>query len=329
MMKKLFDVNNVFQICVLKEELVVFLSNQSDALPMAKQIVVESFQVAVAFNNLVMYHCDVRPSDLFLLGADDSKRGVIKNVSLSKRNHYKGSGFILDYSRSDSKLFWVNPDSLSVERLAVRRNSWVISNEEFALFEDEGVDFFSIKSQEKKYHVSYADDLGIVPAKPHRSFLYDRFLLVNSKEKLPTFYSLDKKEILWRREEAISRLTFYKDKIYATFQGKNDSGSYSRLEEIDLSSGEVIRSVDISNVKDFKLGFAFTGPHKVYDDYIFFLKSANKNGVFAVFDRKTLSFISYVVLNTYCSPSVDNLHWLDNKLYILDLDKKLHVLEFE
>lgn len=125
-------------------------------------------------------------------------------------------------------------------------------------------------------------------------------------------------ELKWKQELA-GRVQIFENKIYCIT-------NYS-IKELDAKTGQIIREESMQNLVE-SYHFRPTGEHKVYDEYIFSM-SSGKPGRVAIYDRKSLEFLELIEIDEMIPVGQDHLHWHDNRLYILDFTKNLHIFEKE
>ena len=137
-------------------------------------------------------------------------------------------------------------------------------------------------------------------------------------------YDLNKREVLWSKDFNMGKTVIYDDLLYSV----HHSAGVCRFDEYNLATGECLRSLDLFSYTQRDSGdFFFSGFYKVYNDIVVFTSQRNRKGKFAIIDRKNMTFQEFVMTDTSVSASIDDLHWLNNKLYVLDMNSVLHVFE--
>lgn len=125
-------------------------------------------------------------------------------------------------------------------------------------------------------------------------------------------------ELKWKQER-VGRMAIYENRIYCI-------ADYT-IKELDANTGEILRKESMQDLIE-TYGFKPTGSHKVYDEYVFAMTSG-KPGMVAIYDRRTLKFQEVIKLDEMIPFGTDHLHWHNNKLYVLDFGKTLHIYEEE
>lgn len=112
--------------------------------------------------------------------------------------------------------------------------------------------------------------------------------------------------------------------FYAIYENRIYKISNWYLYEIDAMTGQILQAKKdtemINNIRPY-----FTQSFKVYDDYI--LLKNQIGGWVAMINRKTFELEGFVELGVSLTSSADIMHWNDNKLYILDSNRLLHIYE--
>lgn len=123
---------------------------------------------------------------------------------------------------------------------------------------------------------------------------------------------------LWILEEPKSgRPVIYKDKIYAQ--------SYPNIIEINARNGEILRSIDLTNVRQ-KYNFDLTGQLEVFEDFLF---AFSPDGKIAMIDRERFSIVDFIEFEGTIPNNHGHLIWHDKKLYVHIWGDALLVFEKE
>lgn len=123
--------------------------------------------------------------------------------------------------------------------------------------------------------------------------------------------------IAWKYpERCYTTNSLYGDYLYTLDQ--------NNLIEIDAETGKKNQTIDIKSIED-KEKFLINRI-KVYDDYVFCIDTF---GTIAVIDRKTLSIKKMLRLNNHLRNGEHSLQWLNNRLYVQDVEHVIHIFEEE
>ena len=100
----------------------------------------------------------------------------------------------------------------------------------------------------------------------------------------------------------------YEDKIY------RNTGDF--LMEIDIHSGNLLRTIEYKKFSELKDMFGITGNFRIYDDYII-LKDQIR-GYVIMLDRKTLELAEFVDVGCRLPSGMGGIHWCNKQLYVVD-----------
>lgn len=94
--------------------------------------------------------------------------------------------------------------------------------------------------------------------------------------------------------------------------------------EISADTGKLLRTGDISDLRQKGNYFAANAGIKVYDDYVF---CRDTMGSVAIIDRKTLILRDIIRFDKHLINSDNTLQWINNRLYVQDVEYTIHIFE--
>ena len=293
------------------------------------KVVVESLQnFKVCKDQEVLFYQKSRAdkdNSLFVVDKSGETRVYVGDYDLSYSHIVGDKFFVLNGARR--KFDAVCFTDMTLTQTNIQSGLLGVFGDFLYRFVTDRFEFKRLDNDDLAFSLAFSD-FGLKDCdRPHR-YIFSEFFIVKNTEGFFACYDLNKRKLLWHGfGDLVSQVAFYADKLYVIFQGRNDEEFFSRLEEMDPRTGQRLRSVDLMPYEGRKENFYFTGGLKVFENRIIFIQTANRKGVYLVFDRNKFAFETYVSLGSRCSPRVDNVHLIGEKLYILDLNETLHICD--
>lgn len=272
-----------------------------------KLIVEGDFYYSKTLNNTLYFQVGSE-SNLSVKSGDATKCknglwGLITAFSISSDKFY-----IFHQESDQAPKFLILNDKLDVVMETAKGCNYGINNYLFRCFGNKII-CFDIQSEEALWETEQELIIN------QDSFLLTSdnvFATLESGQLLA--FDISTGELKWKQDR-VGRTAIFEDKIYCI-------ADYT-IKELDANTGEILRKESMQDLID-TYDFRPTGAHKVYDEYIFAMASGTP-GMVAIYDRQTLEFQEILKIDEMIPMGTDHLHWHNNKLYVLDFGKTLHI----
>ncbi len=319
-LKKVVEISEVQGIAPVKDNFVVFTTSKKSGLyEKILFISVKSNCIYKSFGSNLIYQTNTS-GDIFLITEDLKTIKFEGDYSSLGAFGFK-NGFVVANKKSKTYHYISSESSYSKELGFYFKKSGNIEEEYLFKRLGEDLTLFSISEKDVKYSINVPMKYNINASLCTDIFGFDNKIYLPLSDGQLLALDIATGELRWK-QESIGNTAIFKDRIYCV--------SVRTLQEFELkvldsSSGEVIHNKLITDLdKDY--GFRPTGKLKVYTKYIF-LMSSRKPGLIAVFERDTLYFREMINIEESIPVGIDNLHWHNNKLFVLDTSGVLHVFE--
>jgi hypothetical protein len=316
-LKELKKIPYVFEIAAFAEQFVIFTSNtELKLLPNVFIISLEELYLAKSSENCIIYQTR-KSGVVFLLSKDLSISEFKGTYGILNAFSYR-NGFIVTNVKSRT-YHYIERKLRESQDLKYYFNKSGKLNEEY-LFKRLGdeITLFTLSQKEVSLTFDIPKDFGFDASPVEGIFNLESTIYIPLSNGQLMAVDITTRKLIWKQER-VGKVRIYEEKIYCI-------ADYT-IKELDAKTGKIIREKSMQNLVE-SYNFKPTGEHKVYDDCIF-LMSTGKPGRVAIYDRKSLDFLELIEIDEMIPVGQNHVHWHNNRLYILDFVKNLHIYERE
>ncbi len=312
-MKEIDSIANVLSIAPFNYYLVAFTPNKESELNEGVFFTsVESFYASHSSDQCLIYQIS-KSGAVFLIKEDLEISKVEGDYGILGAFEFQ-DGFAV-VNRQSKSFHYINPkQAVGIDLGFYYKKSGDLNGEYLFKRLGDEVTLFSLSKKEEVRTFSIPKDFKIDANLEDGIFSKGNIIYVPLSNGQLLALDISTGELKWK-QELVGRTAIFEDKIYCI-------ADYT-IKELDANTGTILRE---ESMQDLINGYNFrpTGSHKVYDEYIFAMASG-KPGMVAIYDRRTLKFQEVIKLDEMIPFGTDHLHWHNNKLYVLDFGKILHI----
>jgi hypothetical protein len=313
-MNKIKEIQNVEAIDLFNDKIIIFqnkdINYEENYLTNIK---INKFYSKSKTNSYLVFQ-EENFSDLIILNAQFKRK--IHSGNFNVKNAIKIKNGLIIINKKTKTYNWIDPLNFDIIDLKFYyKKSGGFKN---ILFNNVGKDFkfFSIDEKNVISQFNIENDFGLSSFWKKGIIILKNIIYIPlENDQLYAINYLDK-SVVWKKD-AIGRFTIYKNVLYTIYN--------NQLKEIDNRTGKTLKETKIDKLLSY--GFRPTGEIIIYDDYLFCL-STEKNGDIAVFKKDTKDFIKILQVGSIIPYGRNNLIWYNHKLFVLDINKNLHIYKF-